>query len=124
MPIAPGVNEVTLASDPDPVTHMIESNVTGIANAARKIAVTIRAHVQLRKEGRKTRAMYRRGCDRITPPCLAFAHSFFTSRQKIRARMTIVTMAPTTMPVASAGCDVTFPKLMSNEPGTLRNMYR
>ena len=56
-PTAPGVNEVTLASEPEPVTHMTDWNVTGSANAARKIAVTIRPHVQLRKEGRKTRDM-------------------------------------------------------------------
>ena len=43
---APGVTETTLASEPDPVTHMTDSNVTGIANAARKIAITVSLHSQ------------------------------------------------------------------------------
>src|SRR5689334_22518268 len=33
IPTAPGVTDTTLASDPDPITHVIESNVTGMANA-------------------------------------------------------------------------------------------
>ncbi len=40
IPTAPGVNDTTLASEPEPITHMIELNVTGIANAARKTAIT------------------------------------------------------------------------------------
>ena len=103
---------------------MTDSNVTGSANAARKIAVTIRPHVQLRNEGRKTRSMYREGWARMAPPCLALSHSFLTCRQKTRARTTIRTIAPPTTIAVRAGCEVTFPKFRSNDPGTLRNMYR
>ena len=39
----------------------------------------------------KTRDRYRRGVERITPPSFARAQSFFTCRQKTRARMTIPT---------------------------------
>ena len=56
MPTAPGVTETTLASEPEPTTHMIDSNVTGMAKAARKMAITISLHVHERSEGRKTRA--------------------------------------------------------------------
>jgi hypothetical protein len=48
------VKEATLASDPDPATHMIASNVTGIANATRKIPTTASLQIQARNEGRKT----------------------------------------------------------------------
>ena len=57
MPTAPGVNETTLASEPDPVTHMTDSNVTGIAKAARKIPIT----VGLAGPARGTRAGTSRG---------------------------------------------------------------
>jgi hypothetical protein len=54
IPIAPGVNEATFASEPDPTTHMIDSKVTGIANAARKIPITASLQAQERNEGTKT----------------------------------------------------------------------
>ena len=55
IPTAPGVTETTLASEPEPTTHMIDSNVTGIANAARKIPTTISLQAQERNDGRKAR---------------------------------------------------------------------
>ena len=55
MPTAPGVTETTFASEPEPVTHMIDSNVTGMAKAARKIPITTSLQVHERNEGRKTR---------------------------------------------------------------------
>jgi hypothetical protein len=68
--------------------------------------------------------MYLRGWERITPPCLAFAHSFFTSRQKIRTEDDEEADHAETIAVRQRGCEVTLPKLRSNAPGTLRNMYR
>src|SRR5262245_46452782 len=65
IPIAPGVNDVTLASEPEPVTHMIASNVTGIEKAARKMPVTASLHSQPRNDGRNTSSMYFRGWARI-----------------------------------------------------------
>src|SRR6516164_7348886 len=108
-PIAPGVNEVVAASDPEPVTHMIESNVTGIASAARKMPVTTNLHNQDRNDGRTTHSMYFFGCERMTPPCLACAHSFFTCRQKIRASTTIPTTIPTTIRIVATGWAVSRP---------------
>ena len=55
MPTAPGVTETTFASEPEPITHMIDSNVTGMAKAARKMPTTISLQVHDRKEGKKTR---------------------------------------------------------------------
>ncbi len=55
MPTAPGVTETTFASEPEPVTHMIDSNVTGIANAARKIPITASLQSQERSDGRNAR---------------------------------------------------------------------
>ena len=52
IPTAPGVNETTLASDPEPVTHMTDSNVTGIVKAARKIPITASLHDHERNDGR------------------------------------------------------------------------
>ncbi len=46
MPTAPGVNETTFASEPEPMTHMIDSNVTGMAKAARKIPITASLQTQ------------------------------------------------------------------------------
>src|SRR5580765_2035896 len=83
-PAAPGVNEATLASDPEPTIHMIDSNVTGIAKAARKMPITISLQIHDPKDGRNTLVTYRRGVDRMTPPCLASTHNFFTCRQKMR----------------------------------------
>src|SRR6516165_9988899 len=104
--MAPGVKEVMLASEPEPDTHMIESNVTGIANAARKIPVTTSFESQARNEGRNTHSMYFFGCERMTPPCFAWAQSFFTWRQKTRARTTSRTAMPTTIRIAATGCAV------------------
>ena len=53
MPTAPGVTETTFASEPEPVTHMTDSNVTGIANAARKIPITASLHSQERNGGQE-----------------------------------------------------------------------
>ena len=55
MPTAPGVNETTLASEPEPVTHMTDSNVTGIAKAARKIPITASLHEPGEERGEKRR---------------------------------------------------------------------
>ncbi len=77
MPTAPGVTDTTFASEPEPVTHMSDSNVTGIANAARKIPITASLHSHDRSEGKKTRVKYLRGCERMTPPFFACAQSFF-----------------------------------------------
>ena len=49
------MNEATFASEPEPTTHMIDSKVTGIANAPRKIAITPSLHSYDTNEGRKTR---------------------------------------------------------------------
>src|SRR4051812_23425351 len=95
MPTAPGVNETTLASDPDPVTHMIDSNVTGIAKAARKIPITASLHSQERRAGRKEYVRYSFGWVRIAPPCLAFSQSFFSCFQNMRASTTIRKPIPT-----------------------------
>src|SRR5215469_8592118 len=118
----PGVNEVMLASDPEPETHMIESKVTGIENAARKIPVTISLQHQARNEGRNTHSRYFFGCDRITPPCFACSHSFFTCRQKILARTASPTATPAMMATNRSGCAVRLLKLRLNEFGTERNM--
>ena len=40
---------------------------------------------------------YSFGCERITPPCFAFAQSFFSCFQKTLARITIRKTAPTAM---------------------------
>ena len=78
IPTAPGVNETTFASEPDPVTHMIDSNVTGIANAARKIPITASLHSHERNDGRNARVRYSFGRERITPPCFAWSQSFLS----------------------------------------------
>ena len=52
IPTAPGVNETTLASEPEPVTHMTDSNVTGMAKAARKTPITASLQSQERNDGR------------------------------------------------------------------------
>ena len=54
-PTAPGVNDATFASEPEPTTHMIDSKVTGIANAARKIPITVQLADVGEERGRKTR---------------------------------------------------------------------
>ena len=53
MPTAPGVKEATLASEPEPTTHMIDSKVTGIAKAARKTPTTTSLQSQESKAGKK-----------------------------------------------------------------------
>ena len=53
MPTAPGVNETMFAREPEPTTHMIDSNVTGIAKAARKIPITPSLQSHERNDGRK-----------------------------------------------------------------------
>ena len=124
MPTAPGVKETTLASDPDPVTHMTDSNVTGIAKAARKIPITVSLHSQERNDGRNAWVRYSFGRERITPPCFACSHSFFTWRQKMRPRITIKKTAPAAMRIVFTGSSERLPRFSSNEPGTDRNRYR
>ena len=124
MPTAPGVTETTLASEPEPVTHMTDSKVTGIVKAARKIPITTSLHDQERNAGRNECVKYSFGRERITPPCFAFAQSFFSCRQKMRARSTIKTTAPTAITTVATGFSEMFPRLASNEPGTDRNRYR
>ena len=55
IPTEPGVTETTFASEPEPTTHMIDAKVTGMAKAARKIAITASLQSHERSEGRKTR---------------------------------------------------------------------
>ena len=110
IPTDPGVKETVLASEPEPVTHMIDSNVTGIANAARKIPITASLHSQERNDGRNALVRYCFGRERITPPCLAWSQSFLTCRQKIRARSTISTPAPVTIAIETIGCSVRLPR--------------
>ena len=61
MPTAPGVTETTFASEPEPITHMIDSNVTGIAKAARKIPITPSLQSHERSDGRNALVRYRLG---------------------------------------------------------------
>ena len=96
--------------------------VIGIFLAAFAIPVTTSFESQARNEGRNTPSRYFFGCERMTPPCFAWAQSFFTWRQKTRARTTSRTAMPTTIRIAATGCADSFPKLRSNAPGTLRNM--
>src|SRR3954470_17023689 len=121
MPTAPGVNETTFASEPEPVTHMIDSNVTGIANAARKIPITVSLHSHERSDGRNARVRYSFGRERITPPCFAWSQSFLSCRQKILASTTIRTTTPAVIRIEKAGCSERFPRFSLNEPGTERN---
>ncbi len=57
IPTAPGVNDATFASDPEPTIHVIDSNVTGIENAARKMPITAYLQTYERNDGRNTRVM-------------------------------------------------------------------
>jgi len=52
-PTAPGVNDATFASEPEPTTHMIELKVTGIAKAARKTRSRPAGRGYPRKRGQK-----------------------------------------------------------------------
>ena len=120
IPTAPGVTETVFASEPEPVTHMTDSNVTGIANAARKIPITVSLHSQESNEGRNTRSMYSFGRERIAPPCFAFSQSFFTCTQKMRPRMTIKKAPPTRIKIVVTGFSEMLPRFSLNEPGTDR----
>jgi hypothetical protein len=120
MPTAPGVNEATFASEPDPTIHMIDSNVTGIAKAARKIPTTVSLQSHERNDGKNARVKYSFGRERITPPCFAWAQSFFTCFQKTRPRSTIKKAPPTTMRIVVTGFSEMFPRFSLNEPGTDR----
>ena len=125
IPTAPGVKETTFASEPEPVTHMIDSNVTGIANAARKIPITASLHSHERNDGRNARVRYSFGRERITPPCFAWSQSFFTCRQKIlHQRSRSARRAPAAIRIEAAGCSERLPRFSSNEPGTERKRYR
>ena len=73
---------------------MTDSNVTGIVNAARKTAITASLQSQERNDGRNEYVKYSFGRERIAPPCFAFSQSFFSCRQKMRARITIRKTAP------------------------------
>src|SRR5215204_7140994 len=121
MPTAPGVNDTTLASEPEPVTHMIDSNVTGIVKAARKIPITVSLQSQERSDGRNACVRYSLGRERIAPPCFAFSQSFFTWRQKMRQRSTIRKTPPTAIRIVVRGFSEMLPRFSSNEPGTDRN---
>src|SRR5215210_5877553 len=55
MQTAPGVKDTTLASEPDPATHMIDSKVTWIAKAARKMPITVSLQSHETSEGRNAR---------------------------------------------------------------------
>ena len=125
MPTAPGVTETTFASEPEPVTHMTDSNVTGIVKAARKIPITASLHAQERNDGRNECVKYSFGRERITPPCFAFAQSFFSCRQKMRAEEHDQDDgADGDQDRSLTGFSEMFPRLASNEPGTDRNRYR
>jgi hypothetical protein len=52
-PTAPGVNEATLAREPEPTTQITDSKVTAIPNAARKTAITPSLQSHEMREGRK-----------------------------------------------------------------------
>ena len=123
-PTAPGVKETVLASEPEPVTHMIDSNVTGIANAARKIPITASLHSHERSEGRNAWVRYSLGRVRIAPPSLAWSQSFLTFRQKMRPTSTISKAAPVTIRIEATGWSERLPRFSSNEPGTERKRYR
>ena len=112
MPTAPGVNEATFASEPDPTTHMIDSNVTGIAKAARKIPTTASLQSHERNDGRNARAKYSFGRERITPPCFAFSQSFFTCFQKMRPRSTMRKAPLTTMRIVVTGFSEMLPEVL------------
>ena len=121
IPTAPGVTETTFASEPDPVTHMIDSKVTGMANAARKMPITASLQSHDRRDGRKTRVAYLLGWERIAPPAFACAHSFLSWRQKIRPTTTIRKPPPaSTRIVLTAWSSRPF-RASSKEPGTERN---
>ena len=65
---------------------MTDSNVTGIAKAARKIPITASLQSHEASDGKKTRVKYLLGCERIAPPFFACTQSFFSWRQKMRPR--------------------------------------
>ena len=115
-----GVTETTLASEPDPVTHMTDSKVTGIVKAASMTAITPSLHSQEANEGRNECVKYSFGRERIAPPCLAFSQSFFSCFQKTLARITIRTTAPAAMRIVRRGSSETLPRLSVNDPGTDR----
>jgi hypothetical protein len=124
-PAAPGVTDTTFASDPEPVTHMTDSKVTGIAKPARKTAITPSLQSQDRKEGRKARVRYSVGRVRITPPCFACSQSFFTFPQKMRPSITTSMAPPTRITIADTGCSlIPPPRFSSKLPGTERKRYR
>src|SRR5687768_12736539 len=124
MPTAPGVTDTTFAREPEPVTHMTDSKVTGIVKAARKIPITASLQSQERSDGRKECVKYSFGRERITPPCFAFSQSFFSCFQKTRARITIRKIAPAAIRIVLSGSSERLPRLSLNEPGTDRNRYR
>ena len=121
IPTAPGVNETTFASEPDPVTHMTDSNVTGIVKAARKTPITASLQSQERNDGRNECVRYSLGRERITPPCFACAQSFFSCFQKMRPRITIRKAPPAAIRIVRTGSSEMLPRLSLNEPGTDRN---
>ena len=124
MPTAPGVKETTFASEPEPVIHMIDSKVTGIAKAARKMPMTASLQSQEASDGRNALVRYRFGVARITPPCFACSHSFLTCRQKMRPTSTIRKPPPATIRIVLAGWSEMLPRFSWNEPGTERKRYR
>src|SRR3954471_17764991 len=119
-PTAPGVNEATFASEPEPTIQSTDSTVTGIANAARKTPITMHLHSHDPSDGRKASLRYTRGRARMTPPCLACCHSFLTWRQKIRPTRKMRKPPPATTTSVNAGWAEMLPRFTSNEFGTDR----
>ena len=70
-PAPPGVTDVTLAIELPAMIRMIVSNVTGIAYAERKMAITPMLAIHETASGVTTRRKYARGCERIWPPSFA-----------------------------------------------------
>ena len=103
---------------------MIDSNVTGIANAARKIPITTSLHSQERSDGRNTRVRYSFGRDRITPPCLAWSPELLDLPPEDTGDDHDQKTAPTAIMVEKTGYSERLPRFRSNEPGTERKRYR
>ena len=99
---------------------MIDSNVTGMANAARKTPITASLHSHETNDGRNARVMYSFGRERITPPCFAWSHSFLSLRHAIRPTITTSRTTPTPIAIEATGCAERLPRFSLNEPGTER----
>ena len=99
---------------------MIDSNVTGIANAARKMPITAYLQTYERNDGRNTRGMYRpagRGSRRPASPA---SQSFFTCRQKMRTSEHDQDDDADDDHDEATGWAVLLPRFSLNDPGTER----